>query len=137
MKIDYDGINFEISEMQNLQEKQMIKRLLEAMRDGEVEKCNIYHAWEICDQCDGEGKHSKHLGVISAETLYDDWDDEIRDSYFSGGYDRSCTACSGSGKIKVIDEDSLNESAQQWIKEYRTSMYEYLMERKSEMMFGC
>src|SRR3954470_11668333 len=66
--------------------------------------------WEICDTCIGEGKHSRGVegdggGITSSE--WAEWDAEERDTYVSGGYDRRCDDCQGSGKIKVVDEDQL------------------------------
>ena len=50
-----------------------------------------------CPDCNGEGKHSQHLGVINPE----DWDDEDLDHYFAGHYDRTCRRCKGGGTLDV------------------------------------
>ena len=54
--------------------------------------------WEICCNCDGNGKHSKHLGVITSSDR-DDWDDEEFDDYMNGAYDTPCSVCRGTGKV--------------------------------------
>jgi RecJ-like exonuclease len=51
--------------------------------------------WEICCNCEGEGAHSKRLGVINV----DDWDSESLDDYMAGGYDQPCEVCKGIGKV--------------------------------------
>lgn len=56
--------------------------------------------WEICCNCEGEGKHSKHLGCLTHEDLQD-WDDEQLASYMNGAYDTICFVCRGSGKVKA------------------------------------
>jgi DnaJ-class molecular chaperone len=52
--------------------------------------------WIICPTCMGEGKSSRHLGVIDC----DEWDaDEFAD-YLEGAYDQTCTTCNGTGKVR-------------------------------------
>jgi hypothetical protein len=46
--------------------------------------------WLVCGECNGEGKHSNHLGMIRIE----DWEDEDLDRYFAGAYDKPC-GCGG------------------------------------------
>ena len=55
--------------------------------------------WIICPDCHGDGHNAKHLGVISTE----DWDSDELDNYFSGAYDKPCTCCKGTGKIRESD----------------------------------
>ena len=51
--------------------------------------------WEICCNCDGNGSHAKHLGIIDTE----EWSDEELDAYMNGGYDTACEVCDGTGKV--------------------------------------
>lgn len=65
--------------------------------------------WEICGGCDGEGKSSAHLGCFTASEFEEAFDSpNDQDAYFNGAYDRQCTTCGGSGKIKIIDRDRMN-----------------------------
>lgn len=52
--------------------------------------------WCICSNCDGEGAHSKRLGVIAC----DDWTDDELDAYKGGAYDQTCEVCEGTGKVR-------------------------------------
>ena len=54
--------------------------------------------WHICPTCEGEGKHSLAVGVITSSDR-DEWDDEDFDQYMEGAYDRRCETCRGSGKV--------------------------------------
>jgi hypothetical protein len=54
--------------------------------------------WCICPTCEGEGKHSLALGVITSSDR-DQWDDEDLDQYMDGAYDQKCQTCKGSGKV--------------------------------------
>jgi hypothetical protein len=134
--IDYDGISSFIENLRDSYDNRMIPELIEAMNDGTVVRCSITYYWEICYSCSGEGSHSKHLGVIDSET-WNDWEDESRHAYIAGHYDKQCDLCSGSGKIKVLDIDSLNDSAKQWVEDYINYMEDDLMYRRSEMMMGA
>jgi hypothetical protein len=64
--------------------------------------------WEICDDCHGEGRHSKAIdgnGITGSE--WAEWDDEDRGTYLSGGYDQTCGSCNGEGKVKILDDQDL------------------------------
>jgi hypothetical protein len=52
--------------------------------------------WIICPECEGEGKSSRHLGVINTE----DWDEDDMEAYMEGQYYRRCDCCGGSGKVR-------------------------------------
>lgn len=54
--------------------------------------------WEICCNCEGDGKHSRHLGVI---TDIDEWHEDEIEAYVSGGYDVTCSVCRGTGKVRA------------------------------------
>ena len=54
--------------------------------------------WKICPECEGEGKHSQHLGIITSERQ-EEWSEEEFDNYMSGGFDKRCFTCKGSGKV--------------------------------------
>lgn len=60
--------------------------------------------FEICQICDGHGKHSQHLGSFTKDEFDQAFDDEeSRQNYFDGAYDRPCEPCKGSGKVWVDD----------------------------------
>lgn len=58
--------------------------------------------WIICDDCRGHGKSSAYLGAFTGDQMREDPD--FAEEYMSGGYDRCCDACNGSGKVKAVDE---------------------------------
>jgi RecJ-like exonuclease len=63
------------------------------------------NTWRICPECEGEGKHSKALGIISSDRQ-DEWSEEEFENYMSGGYDQRCSTCKGTGKVtKEFYED--------------------------------
>ena len=64
-----------------------------------------------CCECDGQGRHAQHLGVISPS----EWDDEDLQHYFDGHYDRTCNRCHGQGTVNthvqcILECEELGES---------------------------
>lgn len=60
--------------------------------------------WVICPACRGDGHHAKHLGAFTQSEFNEFFDDEdSREGYFAGWYDRTCGACGGTGKLRRCD----------------------------------
>jgi hypothetical protein len=135
-RIDYDGINSWASQEWDKAEKRMISAVIEAMNDGEIQKCSLNYEWVICDSCRGNGSHSKHLGVISHEDLIE-WDEEDFYNYRSGVYDQICDRCNGSGKVKELNMDVLPQEVVDYIESYYKMISEDIAIRRSEMMMGA
>jgi RecJ-like exonuclease len=57
---------------------------------------------ETCANCEGAGKHSKAIGIITSEDR-EEWSDEEFDAYMGGAYDRRCEVCHGTGKVLADD----------------------------------
>ncbi len=75
--------------------------------DGEHQETDKLPAkWIICPTCNGEGKHSLHLGAITEEDRDRDWSQDEFEDYTLGGYDRRCEDCEGSGKLLMVDDKS-------------------------------
>jgi hypothetical protein len=91
--------------------------------DDDYVDCELSAIWEICDECQGNGKSSRYLehdggGWTMSEFCEDFPDQEDQEDYFAGRYDRTCAACNGSGKVLVVDEDQLDEKT---LNAYRAS----------------
>ncbi len=60
--------------------------------------------FEVCGRCDGTGVTALHGIAIPADEFNGpDWDDEMREEYFAGGYDTPCTCCNGQRIVLVPD----------------------------------
>lgn len=57
--------------------------------------------WQICDDCGGHGKHSRHMGSFTWEEMEREFDYEQQEAYFNGAYDRNCAPCEGTGKVWI------------------------------------
>ena len=134
--IDYDGIDYACNQMHDKYEKMLVQTLIDAMNDGEITRCPITYEWEICESCRGNGSHSKHLGVISSES-WNEWSDEDQYFYMSGGYDKTCDLCDGSGKVKELDIENLPDDVQKFIEQYYQDAANDIAIRRSEMYMGA
>lgn len=103
----------------------MIVNLLD--EEGNEISVEFPEKWEICDNCNGDGHHCKHLGAYTSSEFEEQFDYEERERYFAGGYDKTCEECNGSGKIKVVDVENLNS---QQIEDYK--LYQDQEERKAK-----
>lgn len=63
--------------------------------------------WAICTVCEGGGTdrganvECDGGGFTSSE--WNEQDDDFREGYLRGDYDKPCTTCEGTGKVLVID----------------------------------
>lgn len=136
MNIDFDALAHDRASEVERGEARLVQALLESMADGDLPTVRIPYEWIICDVCEGEGSHSRHLGVIDPDT-WNDWEDDERHSYLSGRYDRACDACSGTGKLREIALEQLPKEVAEWIEGYRTDIRESALERYYERRAGC
>jgi hypothetical protein len=102
--------------------------------------------WEICGNCDGEGRHMNSAirnHAYTPEEFNEAFDDEeSRHAYFNGGYDVNCEDCLGEGKILVVNEEAFEvqdkEAYDAWVEGERQERYidrENEAERRFEA--GC
>ena len=79
--------------------------------------------YEVCDLCNGKGKHVNPTIDRNGLTSEDfDQDPDFREDYFNGAYDVNCYKCGGSRVMAVYDEDRANDK----IKEMMKERFEYL-----------
>jgi len=59
---------------------------------------------ETCGKCRGQGVTTSHVERDGGGFTGSEWaelDDDFRDGYMAGHYDKRCTACNGTGKVTV------------------------------------
>ena len=94
--------------------------------------------WEICDECEGHGKHSRHLGAFTGSEFAEEFpDEESRRDYFSGAFDKRCGACKGTGKVLVVDRDGCDADDLAAIDKADDEERGYLAMQASERRFGA
>jgi RecJ-like exonuclease len=94
------------------------------------------YKWEICSQCEGEGRSSAYLGAFTWDELHEQGDEFIED-YFAGNFDKSCGCCGGSGKITVADYGKMTEDQVKAYEQQLQDDYEYEAMRNAERRMGC
>lgn len=57
--------------------------------------------WVICDCCNGDGHHAQHLGAFTSSE-WAEQDDDFKEDYLAGAFDRVCPECEGTGKVKEV-----------------------------------
>lgn len=111
--------------------------------DGSETEHKLPSRWEICDVCRGNGTTTRHIecdgggftGSEWAEACHDDPD--FADNYFSGVYDRPCPDCNGSGKVQVVDRESVSPAILASMEADADEEAEYQAMRAAERRMGC
>lgn len=91
---------------------------------------------ELCDNCEGKGKHLQtSLRSIAFSRDDEDYDPEFMEEMMEGYFDQLCDRCNGQGRIYDIDWNSCPQFARDEIKSYSQAAYENRMEYESEMRY--
>ncbi len=99
--------------------------------------------FEVCDRCNGTGKHvnpSIDGNGLSREDF--DQDPDFEEAYFRGDYDVSCSVCRGQRVVPVVDEERLTKRQRVLHEAIRETEIEMRRERECErytrmMEDGC
>ena len=111
----------------------MIEDRTETIYVGDME-IQVNKVWEVCPECEGEGKHSNPAfdGVN-----VNDLDQETLDNYMAGLYDIQCQVCKGRTTILVNDltvlSDHQLETYEKEQAQYRLETYWAERERMAEL----
>lgn len=82
-------------------------------------------AWHICGACEGSGGSSAYLGAFTCTDMRE-MDDDFREDYFAGRYDRPCETCGGSGKVLRVDRKHVARHGNRVLKAYLRAYDEQL-----------
>jgi RecJ-like exonuclease len=92
--------------------------------------------WVICSACDGHGKSSAYLGAYTQDEM-DQQGPEFFEEYISGGYDRTCGACDGSGKVQVADHSKMTKAQRRELRQQQDAEDYCRAEEEAERRMGC
>ena len=100
------------------------------------EEVRIPARFEVCWDCDGRGSSSAHLGAFSPDDEYMR-DDDFREAYFAGRFDRACGTCGGKRVVLEPDEFRATDEQMRWWESERRAEAEARAIQAAEMRFGC
>jgi len=97
-------------------------------------------AMEVCPTCRGRGRHVNRAidgNGITADEWWNEWDDESREMYLTGGYDVVCEECDGQNVVEVVDEDACSPELLAAWQDEEMAMAEMRATERMERMMGC
>jgi excinuclease UvrABC ATPase subunit len=114
------------------------ERMQFTIDDGEGGEMVIPAKYEVCDTCEGKGKHV-NPSIDSNGLSQEDFDDDpdFRENYFSGMYDVPCNECHGNRVSPAVDESKMSKEDIKYVEEYISDFYSYQHECYRERMMGC
>lgn len=68
------------------------------------EPVTLPYKFEVCPQCEGRGTSCEHLGAYTASE-WAEQDDDFKEDYMAGRFDRCCDTCGGKRVVPVVDAD--------------------------------
>lgn len=102
--------------------------------DDEVE---LPWKWAICPRCDGHNRNCEHVECDGGGFTSDEWaeqDDDFKEAYLRGDYDRPCPYCEG-GRVKQVDWPKLTRAQKRaWNAQVRADREDRAIERMERMM---
>ena len=95
--------------------------------------------WEICGVCQGNNVSTANVECDGGGFTSSEWaeqDEDFRDDYLAGRYDRPCPHCEG-GKVRVADLDRMTpEEIKEWNEQCESFDEMYAIEC-AERKMGC
>jgi len=104
---------------------EILKVEIEDPETGDEIEVQIPARYEVCDRCEGRGKHvnpSVDGNGLSQEDF--DEDPDFRENYFSGVYDVPCEDCKGQRVILVPDEANADPETKKLIEAHHNRQRE-------------
>lgn len=114
------------------------KGMVFTLENGEGEEITIPAIFEVCETCEGRGKHvnpSIDSNGLSEEDF--DMDPDFRENYFSGLYDVACNECRGNRVSPVVNWDALTPELKKYVEEYIDDFHSYEAMCAMERRMGC
>ncbi len=107
--------------------------------EGEMYVVDAPVKWEICYQCQGEGKHSHHMGDWTGSEWAEE-DHDFQEDYMNGAYDKTCQCCKGTGKILEVDEEGFlqenPDAYRDWV-DHQNHLAAFAEEQAAERRMGA
>ena len=97
--------------------------------------------WEICSVCEGGGTdRGASVECDGGGFTSEEWaeqDEDFREDYLAGRYDRDCAHCNGSGKVEVADFSKMTKQQRREYREQQRELAECDAIERMERMMGA
>jgi len=123
---------------ERIDEAKMLARVVTEDDDGNEVELDVPFRWEVCDLCEGRGKHvnpSIDAGGLSREDFDDDPDFES--DYMAGTYDVACNQCQGRRVAPEVDPNRADAAVVAMIEDRQRSHAEWAAESAAERRMGA
>lgn len=118
--------------------KSVNEKKMTAVIEIDEEDLEVEVKYEVCDVCEGKGRHVNPSidcdGLTSADF---DSDPYFREDYFGGFYDVTCYCCHGNRVILEIDREKTSEDILKRIDKYFAEIAEYKRIQAAERRMGA
>ena len=120
----------------------MPKLPLKIFDDGDEERIvNVPFTIEICPACNGRGTTSRDVECDGGGFTASEWadqDEDFREDYMAGVYDRPCDECRGlPGRVKVPDLKCLSRRDRKLYREQQQADADYRRVSEAERRMGA
>ena len=102
--------------------------------DDSDEGVTLPSKWEICGTCRGNGHHNPHVYTADEFAEAFPFPEDVED-YMSGMYDRTCDACEGTGKVRVVDWSRLTPEQAEAYRRQQQADADYEAAWRAEMRY--
>tara|TARA_R110000803_G_scaffold23018_2_gene56704 strand:- start:199 stop:618 length:420 start_codon:yes stop_codon:yes gene_type:complete len=93
--------------------------------------------WEVCDVCEGEGKHVNpaiDCGGLSAHHFEDP---DFAEDYKRGAYDVPCNCCGGKRVVEAVNWEALSDGQRKAYEDQLEDEYNSRQENLAELRMGA
>lgn len=98
------------------------------------EEIRLLCKWEVCDVCDGNGKHV-NPSIDAGGFVPEDYEDA--ENYMRGVYDVTCAQCRGRRVSPVVDRTNNDKDLLERYDAHIQSEYDYAAEVAAERRMGA
>lgn len=108
--------------------------------DEQGDDISIPAVYSVCPTCDGHGAHSRGVERDGGGFTASEWaeeDQDFREDYMSGAYDRTCEECDGQRVILVPDFDAMTEEHKRAFEAHANELADCRAIERAERAFGC
>lgn len=113
---------------------------VEIYTDGDSVEHDLPAKYEVCSSCEGSGVTCSHVECDGGGFTSSEWaeqDDDFKEDYLAGRYDRPCPDCKGKRVVLVVDEAACNPELLKLYRKQQDEVAETYRIEAMERRFGA